>query len=363
MGILEPITPGNLFPICPSPAEADALDGTLWTKGNHPSFGTPYGEDNAVPGLEVLDGYYTKGYAARYSSMFEAEKIHGDILISPLGNLTKNKPDGSLKHRIIQDLRRGGANLLAALFERIVLPRPNDHGWDLYNLWKEIATGELSEEASVWSLIVDFEDAFMSTGTLPSEQKYTAAQVDDPSSPTGIYVYVWYTLGFGGKTFPLVYARPASFASRTAQALLDPKRARLQLYVDDPVLSLYGDEAMGHAGSRPTNPVVVSIGAQAVLEERVLRQWYARLDWCQIYHGTRWAHNGVAHRVSSSDPGAPEAAVRESGIISGKANTIRFGKSSTNRVRRTGLVSIYILPLGSLRGLSQTRGATNTRLV
>ena len=64
----------------------------------------------------------------------------------------------------------------------------------------------------------------------------------DPSSPTGVYVYVWHTLGFGGKTFPLVYARPASFASRTAQALMDPDRARLQLYVDDPAVSLVGTE-------------------------------------------------------------------------------------------------------------------------
>ena len=65
--------------------------------------------------------------------MFEAERLHDKLIISPFGNLSKPKPDGSLKHRIIQDLRRGGANLLAAMFERIVLPRPTDHGWDLYS--------------------------------------------------------------------------------------------------------------------------------------------------------------------------------------------------------------------------------------
>ena len=83
----------------------------------------------------------------------------------------------------------------------------------------------------------------MSTGTLPCEQRFTAAEVADPVSPTGTFIYVWQTLGFGGKTFPLVYARPASFASRTAQALMDPIRARLQLYVDDPALSLAGTRA------------------------------------------------------------------------------------------------------------------------
>ena len=122
MGILEPTSPGQRFPLCPSPAEADSLDGNLWTKGNHPSFGLTHGGDTQPPGLEVLRGYHEKGFAARYSSLFEAEKRHGKLLVSPLGNLTKEKPDGSLKHRIIQDLRRGGANLLAELFERIVLP-------------------------------------------------------------------------------------------------------------------------------------------------------------------------------------------------------------------------------------------------
>ena len=73
----------------------------------------------------------------------------------------------------------------------------------------------------------------MSTGTMASEQRFTPAEVKDEESPTGIFIYVWRTLGFGGKTFPLVYARPVSFESRTAQALLDPSRARQQLYVDD----------------------------------------------------------------------------------------------------------------------------------
>ena len=62
---------------------------------------------------------------------------------------------------------------------------------------------------------------------------------------------VWRVLGFGGKPNPVVFARAASFASRTAQALLKPYGAasvghagvapgRLQLYVDDPVLTVAG---------------------------------------------------------------------------------------------------------------------------
>ena len=81
---------------------------------------------------------------------------------------------------------------------------------------------------------------FMSTGTVPSEQRFTAAEVEDPSSPSGIWVYVWHTLGFGGKSFPLVCSRPASFAARTGQALLEPERGYLQVYVDDPAAASEG---------------------------------------------------------------------------------------------------------------------------
>ena len=47
-------------------------------------------------------------------------------------------------------------------------------------------------------MVVDYKDAFMSTGTRADEQRFTAARVNDPDSPTGVYIYVWKTLGFGG---------------------------------------------------------------------------------------------------------------------------------------------------------------------
>ena len=52
-----------------------------------------------------------------------------------------------------------GANLLAELFERILLPRPNDHAWDLYNVWKDLAKIDCGAGGRIWSLIEDFEDA------------------------------------------------------------------------------------------------------------------------------------------------------------------------------------------------------------
>ena len=72
-------------------------------------------------------------------------------------------------------------------------------------------------------------------------------RADEPQEGTCI---LWRVLGFGGRPNPLLYSRAASFAARTAQALLglpEPSfqikgvaRSRLQLYVDDPVLAAAG---------------------------------------------------------------------------------------------------------------------------
>ena len=65
---------------------------------------------------------------------------------------------------------------------------------------------------------------------------------------------VWRVLGFGGHSNPLTYSRAATFAARSGQALLTRPRektgvaeGRLQLYVDDPVLTVTGSLDQQHA--------------------------------------------------------------------------------------------------------------------
>ena len=80
----------------------------------------------------------------------------------------------------------------------------------------------------------------------------------DGEPDEGTFV-VWRTLGFGGRPNPLVFSRAASFAARTAQGLLlssleaprdqssvAPAPGRVQLYVDDPVVSVKAGEAKAH---------------------------------------------------------------------------------------------------------------------
>ena len=100
-----PIPPGGLFPTSHSPAEATSLEGLMWNKGNHPSFKTPDDSDGKPPGLALLNGYHEKGYVKRYSRRQDAETVHGELILAPLGTLTKTKADGKKKHRVLQDLR------------------------------------------------------------------------------------------------------------------------------------------------------------------------------------------------------------------------------------------------------------------
>ena len=90
----------------------------------------------------------------------------------------------------------------------------------------------------MYTSICDIKDAFRTVPLHPSESPFTVAEVRDASSPTGVYIYLWKTLGFGGKTFPNVYARAASFACRSGTALMAPDISRCHLYVDDPALSV-----------------------------------------------------------------------------------------------------------------------------
>ena len=135
--------------------------------------------------------------------------------------------------------------------ERHVLPRFADHGHGLASL---VAFG-----SSVGVFVLDFKHAFMTvplaieempfnTSVVPQGLVRTRAGLDDTEPKEG-KLLVWRVLGFGGHANPLIYARVACFAARSGQALLfhptsqsGYAHGRLQLYVDDPAIVLYGDQ-------------------------------------------------------------------------------------------------------------------------
>ena len=168
----------------------DSLAAAAWDRWNHPSL-RKAGPRDAPPGLSILKEYHEKGFVQRFISIEAANAAFGSVVVSPLGLVSKMLPDGTWKHRIVHDLRRGGPNTIAACWERVVLPRPVDHGWDLFDLREAGAHRYGTEkEQIIFTLICDFRDAFMSVPQHASAVPFTVAVVGDPSSPSGVFVFV-----------------------------------------------------------------------------------------------------------------------------------------------------------------------------
>ena len=261
MGLAKSIEPGGLFPLRQTDNELDVDDLAevdRWAS-NHPSFEH---QGSASPGIALVQDYLEAGFVELFVDEVAASKKVGcAVHPAPLGLISKVKPDGSTKHRVIQDLQRNQVNAAVRLPERQVLPRPTDHAKDMALLSRNLGKHEVA-----LVLILDFANAFMSIPLDADERPYNCTVV-----PAGLHrqreplhdeepergrCLLWRVLGFGGRPNPLVYSRAASFAARTAQALLGTPnrraqrgsgaRGRLQLYVDDPVLTVAGPEKCAH---------------------------------------------------------------------------------------------------------------------
>ena len=229
MGISEDIQPGGHFPRVESDAvmSVETLDKLPAKTENHPSWEELHGHDRP-PAFDLIQEQVESGFALLFKDQASAEAALGaKVHPAPMGNVAKQKEDGSWKFRAIQDLRANQVNATVRLPERQVLPRGVDHGKDMARLQASMVEGEVLR-----TLILDFKDAFMSIPLSKSEWRFNCANTGfalrraredlyDGEPRVGTFV-VWRVLGFGGRPNPLVFSRAASFACRCAQALLGP---------------------------------------------------------------------------------------------------------------------------------------------
>ena len=204
--------------------------------------------------MELVEKHVTDGFGLLFSSQEDAEKyLGGKCYPAPLGNITKLKEDGTLKFRLIQDLKANQVNRASRVPERAVAPRPLDHALDLA-FCAALARGDMV----VATLIIDFRNAFMSIPLAEDERAFNCCEVKQGLTRRRQTVYrgephkgtfvVWRVLGFGGRPNPLLFARVSSMAMRSVQCLADVTVAkagafRSQLYVDDPALCVAGSKA------------------------------------------------------------------------------------------------------------------------
>ena len=264
MGILREIQPCGLLPLKRSPAEATPQSVLLRSrKRNHASFRELHGEERA-PGLKVLEDHVMKGFGVLFTDRDAAEDWLGSATASaPLGNVRKEKDDGTVKDRLISDMRANGVNSASETPERQVLPTLLHHARDL-----ALLSQASTPKPNLFVMILDFKDAFMSVPHDPQEWAWNCCDAEAsvsrgsrcpayPGEPQEGRFVVWRVLGFGGKSNPLIFARVAAFASRTGQALFDEEvpvtcgttlaSVRLQQYVDDPIAAICGDQLGANA--------------------------------------------------------------------------------------------------------------------
>ena len=138
LGIVETIESGNVFPRTDAlgrGAESDIGRALLEAvKGNYTSY-----RENMEPADALLQKEIDAGYV-RWSADREVleRECGGELVPSRIGVVAKPKADGSMKYRLVHDLRRSGVNARIKLKERVVLPRLQDASEGALDLLEEM---------------------------------------------------------------------------------------------------------------------------------------------------------------------------------------------------------------------------------
>eukprot|EP00971_Amphidinium_carterae_P348661 6490615-Amphidinium_carterae.3 len=230
-GIVNNIDTNSVFPAVPDERTRTAEDipvfhGEVGEWTNYRS-----AEDSPHVVQQLLRDMVAQGWAVECDSVADMERKletpMAGVPLNKLGLISKQRADGSYKHRLVWDLRRSGVNEAAWQRQRVVLPRLDD-------VLKEYIDIAALQPRVVKLCCVDFKDAFHTVPIHPSEAKYQAVRVADK-------LYYFTVLVFGSATAPTLWGRVAAFLGRSAQAIMDPLRARVNVYVDDPIFVAAGN--------------------------------------------------------------------------------------------------------------------------
>ena len=178
---------------------------------------------------QLLQEHLDLGFIEVFNTIEDAEAALGAPLVpSKLGLVTKLRADGSKKLRIVWDFRASHHNDAVRVGERIVLPRLEDVLDDVRHLaaWRE--PGD-----ELIMLVLDIKDAFHHLPLKAEERRFHVALL-------GGRVVSYKRLVFGSKSSPTLWGRAAAWTGRSTAAVVDPTRARMELYVDDPLLTARG---------------------------------------------------------------------------------------------------------------------------
>ncbi|CAK9014935.1 unnamed protein product [Durusdinium trenchii] len=226
-GIDKPIEdPGEVFP----PYDLDGtepLTASLPEPTTHRNYTSVDNDEAAGPEVNRL---ISTGFVRAFDSLPEFRTwLGGDPHLSKLGMITKVR-DGKVKRRLILDCKESGVNGRAKKSHRLILPRATDVVEDALKLLENCKD---EPEATIEWLILDFTDWFFNVPLHPTERKHFTL------SHGGRYV-AYVTQAQGSVNAPLICGRVAALLARMTQGIFGVLRYRLQLYVDDPIITVAG---------------------------------------------------------------------------------------------------------------------------
>lgn len=224
-------------------------------------------EDEAV--FEIIKSYRRKGYLQAFNSLDAVKQFLGDnTVLTKVGAVRKERvtPSGEkkIKTRIIVDSKQSGISRAAVHTHKSNLPLitqtvrsaialmdnddfdPDTHGLEL--------------------LITDVSDAFWLVPLRKSERRFFVIRY------RGKYL-VFLRTAQGSRGAPLSWAAIMAILSRLLQSLFVTKNAqsaRLNVYVDDPVLAIQGSQAARRRISAKTVAFFGVLGVELSYEKAQL---------------------------------------------------------------------------------------------
>ena len=207
LGMEVPIPPSGVFP--PSMEQGSVLTDPagefeeLRLLRNYESVRTQPEEAK----IEI-DRYVDKNFAMRTTWQWVKDILGETGTVSKMALILKQNDDGSVKRRIILDMRRSFGNQRARTDERIVLPRVVDVLKMLQDMWSDRSDEKarrLSKEDDDFEIyLIDLEDAFCHFPIRKEELRHCVTPDELEDQPI-----VWRAMLFSFKAAPLVMGRLA----------------------------------------------------------------------------------------------------------------------------------------------------------
>ena len=236
LGIEAPLETNNVFPTTAEGTKAVEASRNFQTltamadvlqAENYKSF-----QEAGEPAEAELERIAQLGYAT-WAADWETvtASVGAGAALTKFGCVQKEKPDGTLKTRLIVDMRRSGINGKMTIRQRVVLPRVTE----VATSWQQLRAMYQGQPLTLAR--IDFKDAFYTCRLNPQEKKFAVVR-----GRKGYYILN--VVAFGLACGPLLWGRTAAVMMRLASSMLP--ELRLQCFVDDPILVLSGQDELQH---------------------------------------------------------------------------------------------------------------------